>query len=157
MNQNIITYLSGNKEKYPKEVLVAELRKSGYSEGDITEGVAQVFDGKTSAVASVKTSFWNFREKKIYTSAGQKWADFLFGFFGINVILGTIFTFLQLLPYAPEEFIFSVLMLLVEVLIAIHVFSRRRFVFYGVIIFPACILPLVIILFISAIFGGRLF
>jgi hypothetical protein len=46
MNQNIITYLNENKEKYSKDALIVELKKVGYVEGDIAEGVARVFEGK---------------------------------------------------------------------------------------------------------------
>lgn len=50
MNQNIITYLNENKEKYSKDALVAEMKKAGYSEGDIAESIAQVFDGAATTV-----------------------------------------------------------------------------------------------------------
>lgn len=120
MNQNIVTYLNENKEKYPKDVLVAELRKSGYTEEEITEGVAQVFEGK--ALAAANTSFWNFKDKKVYASAGQKWADFLFGVFVHIFITFISFFFLG-------HFFYIVLF----ILLAVCLHKYRRYMFYGMI------------------------
>lgn len=49
MNQNIIDYLEENKEKYSKEILMEELRKSGHPEEDISEGTAFVFTKRPPA------------------------------------------------------------------------------------------------------------
>jgi hypothetical protein len=154
MNQNIITYLNENKEKYSKEVLVAELRKSGYAEGDIAEGVAQVFSlsavagakegGVTPVVA--KTSFWNFKDKKTYTKASEKWADFLFGVFS-PIIFGVA---LSIFRFMRVGWIF----LLSEVVLAVYFFNRRRFIFYGLVA-SVVILPLILMLFIVTMFSSH--
>jgi hypothetical protein len=156
MNQNILTYLNENKEKYPKEVLAAELRKAGYSEGDITEGVAQVFEGKAPVAVPTKTSFWNFKDKKVYTSAWQKWADFLFGFFA-PILVGYALTpgIFFLLSGSRMPFV-GVVFFLAEIAAAIYLFNRRRFIFYGM-MGPMIILPLLVILFIVMMFGHMRF
>lgn len=43
MNQQIIDYLAQNKDIYPKESLVQQLRASGYGENDIQEAVSVVY------------------------------------------------------------------------------------------------------------------
>lgn len=144
MNQNIIAYLSENKEKYSKDVLVAELRKVGYAEGDIIEGVAEVFEGKAPSPASANTSFWNFKDKKVYTSAGQKWKDFLFGVFTplfAQIILMPIGFFLRGAS--------SLLLIMLWIVALVYVFKRRRMMFYGMIALPIIFIPLAILLVLT--------
>jgi hypothetical protein len=152
VTQNIITYLNENKEKYPKEVLITELQKSGYSEGDITEGVAQVFEGKTPTPASTdaSTSFWNFKDKKIYTSARQKWKDFLFGVFA-PFFVGLILNIFSLF-FLGTRFIFGIAVFVLWVVLLIHLFNRRRHMFYGTLL-SVVLLPLTFILFMVAVFS----
>lgn len=148
MNQNIIIYLRENKEKYPKDVLAAELRKSGYVEGDIAEGVAQVFDGLVAPVApAIKTSFWNFKDKKVYTSTGQKWADFLFGVFGV-LLVGSVSVALVSIPISVTTkgymfpprfldvgiFLFCLSMFFLWIAVLLLVLKCRRSMFYGILV-----------------------
>lgn len=48
MNQVAVQYLNENKEKYPEETLVSQLRQSGYSEEDISESIAIVYRNESS-------------------------------------------------------------------------------------------------------------
>jgi len=50
MNQNVIDYLQENKEKYAQDVLVGQLRIGGYSELDISDGVAAVYGNSDQVV-----------------------------------------------------------------------------------------------------------
>lgn len=148
MNQNIITYLRENKEKYLKDVLATELRKSGYVEGDIAEGIAQVFGGVAQTLASAKTSFWNFKDKKVYTKSSEKWADFLFGFFApipvfmVLVILGVVFNTTR---------VFGNFVFLFGLGATIYFFNRRRLISYGLLA-SAVIVPMIFLALIAVIF-----
>ena len=46
MNQKIVDYLQDNKEKYSQEVLVEQLKNTGYSKGDIQAGVKFVYSDR---------------------------------------------------------------------------------------------------------------
>lgn len=123
MNKDIINYLSENKEKYSKEVLLAELRKSGYTEEDIAEGVVNVFEGKPLAAPvleeKARPRLFDFRDKKIYVGMGDKWIDFFFGFFATLISLAIMF---RILPF----------WLLVMVGGSLRWYERRRFFSYGI-------------------------
>lgn len=61
MNQQVVEYLRQNKDQYEKEVLVAQLRQAGHSQGSINEAVEQVYGQKapTSPEIPVKyAGFW---------------------------------------------------------------------------------------------------
>jgi hypothetical protein len=158
MNQNIITYLNENKEKYSKDALIVELKKVGYVEGDIAEGVAQVFGlpavagVKEGLPAPAKTSFWNFKDKKSYTKASEKWADFLFGIFAalfIGVVMRLPGLFLR--NMTP---VFGVLGLILWVIVLVHVFKHRRAMFYGMVV-SVLVLPVVLMVLIVAMFSSH--
>jgi hypothetical protein len=151
MTQNIIAYLNENKEKYPKEVLIAELRKSGYSEEDIAEGVGQVFEGKAPMLAPANTSFWNFKDKKVYTSAGQKWADFLFGVFAPSVFWFTSLLIFSFISYGISYIYF--VPFLIDIAIAVYLFNRRRFIFYGLLA-SLVFVPIIFTIFIFLAFSS---
>lgn len=54
MNQNVVGYLAQNKNSYAREALVAQLRKSGYAEADIQEGLAAVYGNGPVTLSGVK-------------------------------------------------------------------------------------------------------
>lgn len=64
MNQNVVSYLQENKEKYSQDVLMNQLRAVGYNEADIAEGMMAVYgnSGQTGVpvpAAQIKyAGFW---------------------------------------------------------------------------------------------------
>jgi hypothetical protein len=124
MLQEIVKYLSQNKEKFSREILMAELRKAGYSDFDINEGATLVFE------QGDRNSFWNFKEKKIYLSSSEKWKDFLFGFFVPNAVyVSTV-----LIPfYGGVGGIITLPLLLVEIYLIVYFFKIRKILSFGMI------------------------
>ncbi len=124
---NIEKYLRENKNKYPKEILIDELKKSGYKDEDIRKGIGEVFGNKTGhqeKQSAEAGSFWDFSKKKIYQSGSEKFLDFLFGLFApwILGILNLISPLFGLVLFAG--YIFAL----------IYLFHRRRYIFYGLIL-----------------------
>jgi hypothetical protein len=88
--------------------------------------------GVTPTSAPAKTSFWNFRDKKIYTSSGQKLADFLFGVLApttIWVVLGIVL-FASAVVFDPPMTIITMLWIAAMA----YLFNRRRFMSYGMVV-----------------------
>ena len=133
MNENVISYLRENKDKFPRETLIEELKKSGYSEVDINEGVEIVYENKDIPSPVAITSFWDFKTKKIYGKASEKVADFFLGFFApwlLNIV------FFPLRFISSNRIVSSVLgfvALIAEIFIIIYLFKKRKFISYGLI------------------------
>ncbi len=53
MNQAIVDYLKKNKDMYAKEALVAQLKTSGFSEGEIEEGVGLVYEYEKENISPI--------------------------------------------------------------------------------------------------------
>lgn len=145
MDQNIISYLESNKDKYSQESLVEQLKKAGYAENDIRDGVQSVYvsrilPGDSGVVSG--GNFWDFKSKKSYVNSSEKWKDFLFGFFA-PWLLGTL-SFV--VPF------FSFIVLICAILTIVYLFNRRRFIAYGVLV-NIIALPAIGI-FMGLIFAG---
>ena len=89
--QNVIRYLEENKAKYPQEALLKSLRDAGYTESDIQRGMKAVYEGVPIPLG-IKPSFWDFRSVRVYASGGEKFLDFITGFFALWV-LSFVFSF----------------------------------------------------------------
>ncbi|EKE18792.1 MAG: hypothetical protein ACD_9C00236G0001 [uncultured bacterium] len=141
MNQNILTYLQQNKDKYPKELLIAQLLKGGYGQQEIQEAADFIYDAKIKNI--VRSDFWDFKAVKTYTMSSEKWKDFLFGFFApfIVRIVGNIIPVIG-----------SILTLVFYIIALVYLFNRRKFVFYGVVINFVAMLIITVVVLIS-IFG----
>jgi len=63
MNKKIVEYLRENKDKHQKDDLVAELKKTGYSEVDIDAGVYAVYEKSTSQ--SLDSSYNDAHDKPL--------------------------------------------------------------------------------------------
>ncbi|HOX10951.1 MAG TPA: hypothetical protein P5323_03910 [Candidatus Moranbacteria bacterium] len=149
MNQNVIAYLKENKDKYSQEALFDQLKKAGYSEQDIQDGVSFVYNDSVIVTASSKESkqpvdFWDFKTPKIYAKSSEKWADFLFGLFAPWVV-GFVSSFITLIgPFIALIFYITAL---------IYLFNRRRFIFYGLLVEMIVILMIIFIV-LTVSFGG---
>jgi hypothetical protein len=125
MNQNIVAYLQENKEKYPQEMLVDQLKKAGYLELDIQEGILIVFNNAKSSLTQKEVAlmnFWDFKTPKIYTGSYEKWKDFLFGFF----VPFLMWIFVVLIPLLS-----LVVHLMLYIFALVYLSNRRKFIFYG--------------------------
>lgn len=135
MNQNVIDYLQENKGKFSQEVLISALQKANYSMLDIDEGIQIVYVENVLPVALIPESnaisFWDFKSKKVYTNASDKWGDFLLGFFGFPLLS---FALMSLISYSG---LFALMMSMSSVLLVLYIvfmiylFNRRRFISYG--------------------------
>lgn len=150
MNQNVITYLQENKDKYSQKVLLDQLRKSGYLEQDIQDGVSFVYNNSNNiATTSSQESkqaidFWDFKTPKIYTKSSEKWSDFLFGFFA-PWVAGFVSNVIPLIgPF---------IVLIFYIIALIYLFNRRRFIFYGLLA-EIIVIPIVIFIVLAVIFRG---
>ncbi|MFZ2193084.1 MAG: hypothetical protein WAV31_02470 [Candidatus Moraniibacteriota bacterium] len=123
MDQNIVNYLEQNKNSYPKEVLIEELKKAAHPEGSILEAIDYVYSstGELQKQASGMIDFWDFKAKITYHKSSEKWKDFLFGLF--------VPSFIEALTL-ELGFVFMIIFI-VEIFIAGYLFNRRRFIFYG--------------------------
>lgn len=75
MNQNAINYLRENKDKYPADILRAQLVKSGYSEQDINESLKAVYGDYAASCPNAalrKINFWDFKSPVIYVKNSDK-------------------------------------------------------------------------------------
>lgn len=134
MHEQIIRYLNDNKDKYPKESLVNELSKVGYSERSILESVQAVY-GRAEVVNGGKTSFWNFKDKKEYRKASEKAGDVFLGFlfpwvFGwaISMAVHTL-----LAPFGMMFFIW-LLGVILYIFALVYFYRKRRYIFYGMLL-----------------------
>lgn len=141
---NIEKYFKENKNKYPQEILINELKKSGYKEEDIREGAKKVFGDRKMANPEGQhggtNPFWDFTKKKIYQSGSEKFLDFLFGFFapwvsGLLNLISPLFALFLFIGYIFALF---------------YLFNRRRYIFYGLI--ADMLLPIIaLILFLTLV------
>lgn len=137
MNQNIIAYLKENKDRYPQDALIEQLRKSGYLEQDIQEGIVFIYAdfGKAALETGQSDDFWNFKTKKVYASSFEKRKDFLFGFF-THASLVFLFVFAGMLIFGSFGSSFSaiipLIVLIIIIMASVYLFNRRRFIFYGI-------------------------
>lgn len=145
MDQNITQYLESNKDKYSQESLIEQLKKAGYTENDIRDGVQSVYASKMlsgDAGAVSGGNFWDFKSKKSYINSSEKWKDFLFGFFA-PWILGMLSL---VVPF------FSLVVLVGEIFAIVYFFNRRRFIAYGIL---ANVIALPVVgIFVGLIFSG---
>lgn len=145
MNQNIIKYLIENKEKYSKEVLVAELDKAGYGEDEIVEAIRFVYNAVSPQEegGGEPANFWDFKTKKIYTKKFEKIIDFLAGFFVIAIMAWIAMDINDDLVFIP---------LILYIFSLFYFFKKRRFIFYGLL--ADLLIPIAGIIFLFFAFGG---
>lgn len=126
MSQTAIDYIKANKDKYSKEVLIEQLRKTGYSEVDIEESAAIAYAGTQFAGNNLQAvsagNFWDFKSKRTYTKPSEKQKDFLFGFFA-PWFLGIVSSIIP--------FIGNLIVIVGGIFAIIYFFNRRRFISYG--------------------------
>lgn len=60
MNQNVVNYLQENKDKYAQDVLVTQLRITGYSEADIAEGIFVVYENSGAPIPAMQIKYAGF-------------------------------------------------------------------------------------------------
>lgn len=147
MNEQIVNYLSSNRDKYPRAVLTNMLVKSGYNPKEIEEAAAMVFAGSQDGVAAGPNApfdFWNFTAKVVYDSAAQKRKDFWFGFLAPLLTTAVLSWFPAILIYlsgmaADLSFIKDILGMIdsvakLAIFIGIfYLWNRRRSISYGII------------------------
>jgi hypothetical protein len=130
MNENVANYLKENKEKFAQEVLLNELRKVGYGEEDINDGVLAVYGASVSNSISIphpiQTDFWDFNSKRTYSKTSEKWKDFLLGFFG-PYVLGIFSMFIHFLGM-----LLGLGLYIFYIFVIVYLFNRRRFISYGI-------------------------
>lgn len=141
--KSALEYLRQNKDKFPLEVLRKKLIEAGYPQDQIEEGIRIVYGGQIpspSAVAS-SLSFWDFRNVRVYRTAGQKVIDALFGFFVVPFVVGIPFTllfvfsgfsygfrssgdfgFVNLATFAP---------FVIQIALIFYFWQKRRYLAYG--------------------------
>lgn len=147
MNQNIIKYFIENKEKYSKEILIAELSKAGYKKEEIAEAAKFVYEG-AAPQKEASANFWNFKARKVYIKTSEKVVDFLLGFFVAGFVVWTIIWLLHLIIRGPLFF----LSLIIYILALIYLYKRRRYMFYGLL--ADLLIPLAGIIFLFFVIGG---
>jgi len=127
MNQNVVDYLQENKGKFSQEVLISALQKANYSRLDIEAGIQVVYAELAVPIpqSSMSSSFWNFKSKKIYTKASEKFGDFFLGLVS-PVVLWLI---ALVIPIVGHLIWFGF-----AIFAAIYLFNRRRFISYGLIL-----------------------
>jgi len=88
MDQIAIKYFEENKGKMTEQEMVRHLRKERVDEKTIESARESVFGRAVSGPPPAEHgSFWNFYDKKTYSGAAQKWADFFLGIFGLSLPL----------------------------------------------------------------------
>ena len=154
MDSQIAQYLKENKDKYSKEILLEQLRIAGYQELDIAQGAFSVYglpNGTPENVQNVPTispsqDFWDFKSKKDYVNPGDKAKDFFFGLLAPYIISFAVMM-------VPMVNVLAILLLpLAAIFCLVYFFSRRRFIFYGLLTNMVAV-PGVIFLLISMIYG----
>jgi hypothetical protein len=76
MENKIIEYLKENKDKYERDDLIAELKKTGYSDEEIAEGIKTVYEKRGAVEVLTPTS-----EGQPQLSRKVKIIEFCKGFF----------------------------------------------------------------------------
>jgi len=148
MNEQIVNYLTSNRDKYPRAVLTSMLVKSGYNPKEIEDAAAMVFGGATistdGTVINAPFNFWDFNARIVYESTPQRRKDFWFGFWTptiLTIILGWIPSGLIYLSGMGNKLAFvknilggvrSILGLVIFIGI-FYLWNRRRSISYGII------------------------
>ncbi len=145
-NQYIIDYFKKNKDRFSFEILKEKLIKAGYPSNQIEEAARLVYKAAPlPKKISGAPNFWDFRHKKIYTSGKEKILDFVAGFIFVIILeflMGRgIFGF--------YGFASLILYFIVFLAIIIYLFTKRKYIAFGVI----CGIILPIILIVVALFG----
>lgn len=162
MDQNNLnqakSYIEENRGQFSSEQLSEQLNKAGYGSDVVVEalrqaGVSVSVEKTTSgeALSGTATSFWNFKEKHVYTSGWQKFGDFLFGF----LFFPFVYLFISLLSFFLGIFlgVFSVFLPIIFSIWAIVYFWRRRkFISIGL-IFSFITIPLIPIILMAVAFS----
>lgn len=138
-NKKAVDYLNQNKNKFDKAVLVSKLRSLNYPESVIQEA-AQVVYGQKGGRVSSSTGFFDFKNKRIYMSGGEEAIDFLFGLFGIGVLVWIIVAIISELGYFFDEWMLLFIPIIL-ILIMIQMFKKRRYIFKGMLL--AVLLPII--------------
>jgi len=126
MSKNTINYLLENKSKFSREILIDELRKAGYEEKDIIESVNMVYDNVSMQDSRKKpTSFWDFKNKKLYINKVEKI---------VNFIVGMLLPWLTLCIIAAIEDDLAWLTLFIYIALLIYFKSRRYYIYRGLLI-----------------------
>ncbi len=129
VNENIISYLRQNKGKYSPEVLKEKLKGAGYPLNQIEEGFRVVYgDGPgVSSPEAPKTSFWDFKNVRVYRSTGEKIIDALFGFFVPILVISFAASFLGYYDIGLSA-------IPIQVVAAIYFWRKRRYIGYGLLV-----------------------
>lgn len=118
MESNIVEYLRQNKDKYEKDDLVAELKRSGYKDEDIAEGIMNVYGERIGKIEG------HILESKPEIKAGSKVLEFLGGFFAF--VLYYLLSLALEMTFA-EAFPFATLLLLAAFFVIGFIWIKRRF------------------------------
>lgn len=175
INENILKYLRGNKDKFSQQVLKEKLVGAGYPRDQIGEGIRIIYGGEVppSPAAGAKTSFWDFKSARTYTSSGEKFVDFLAGFFAPPVAVfvssfffGGFFNILGLMPrsffygFGPLTWIFPLAGFIFHIWAIFYFWKRRRYLARGllfILILPLTFIGIGIFIFFVLFRGGRYF
>ncbi len=140
-NENILTYLRENKERYPIEVLRKKLVGAGYPQNQVEEGIRIVYGGEAPSPPKIgpKHSFWDFKNVRTYYSTGEKILDALFGFFIVSSVVNFILgSFLRIIfgygGYYGGYGLFNISQLVlwgIQIGAVIYFWRRRRYLAYG--------------------------
>lgn len=146
MNEQIVNYLSSNRDKYPRAVLTNMLVKSGYNPKEIEEAASMVFGGQADETSGPDKplDFWNFSARVVYVSQAQRRKDFWFGFWAplfSTIVFSWIPTLLMNLSGLAADLsfikdIFIIISFAAKMTIFISIFylwNRRRSISYGII------------------------
>ena len=134
MSQNAINYLAENKDKFPKETLIDQLKESGYGDDDIVRSVDSVFgsSGQSGSDSLAASNLFDFSREKVYQNSSDKWKDFLLGFISPWLFGFIIQSVLRLISYSVM-FLGGIFIIVLEVIAIISLFKRRKFISYGLI------------------------
>ncbi|OHA47757.1 MAG: hypothetical protein A2806_01520 [Candidatus Terrybacteria bacterium RIFCSPHIGHO2_01_FULL_48_17] len=134
-----LRYLLENSTRYPKDVLMKNLKDAGYPESEIAAALKQLAQPLQPGVTR-DGGFFDFKNKRFYKSVWQKVGDFAFGFFGFWVI-GYIFSRLlyafipfRFFAYGPLALRFFPVLVSLGIFIGVimYFWKRRRWISYGV-------------------------
>ncbi|MFA5831532.1 MAG: hypothetical protein WC878_06920 [Candidatus Paceibacterota bacterium] len=147
MSEQAIKYLRENRGKYKPMELAEALRGAGYEKEDIEASMKEVFPEETATVSApiphANQSFGNFRDKKIYTDAVQKWADFLFGVFAPGILLLSFGVILDFFNSRLDLEDMWPLFVFAEIFLFFYFWNRRHLISWGIlaqiIVYPVMI------------------
>lgn len=104
MNQNIVNYLQENKGKYAQDVLIGQLKTSGYSDADIVNGVAAVYGSTDGTV--VPTPITPIKYAGFWDRYAASFIDGIILLVPV-IIINTVFTALSM-PMLEEIAVWAV-------------------------------------------------